>query len=83
MVTSLMEYENCSLYENRKCNLQLYDRDIELAKERNAKSEMTGWMLIKYEIMIRTFENPEFPIDKIRLNEEILDLESELKTLIK
>lgn len=43
---------------------------------------MIGWMLVKYKIMIKCFENPEFPIDKMELNKEIVEMEIKLKKIL-
>ena len=43
---------------------------------------MIGWMLVKYKIMIKCFENPKFPIDKIKLDKEIVEMEMKLKNIL-
>lgn len=82
IVESLLPYEVKSLYDNQKEILKSYDRDISNAKERNSKREMIGWMLIKYEIMLRFIENPEFPIDKDGMNDEATELKKMLRELL-
>lgn len=82
LLKSVMAYENAALYDNRKRNLKLYEEDIQLAKAQKATRSMIGWMLIKYKVMIKCFENPEFPMDKEKLGQEIAKMETELKQLL-
>ena len=79
---SVMEYENAALYENRKRNLRAYEEDIRIAKAQKASRSMIGWMLVKYKVMIKCFENPEFPMDKAKLGQEIAEMERELRQLL-
>lgn len=82
LLKSVMAYENAALYENRKRNLKLYEEDIRLAKAQKATRSMIGWMLVKYKVMIKCFENPEFPMDKAKLGQEIAEMEWELRQLL-
>ena len=76
------KYENEALYDNRKAGLKLYDEHIKNARDLKAKQSMIGWMLVKYKIMIKCFENPKFPIDKIQLDKEIVEMEMKLKNIL-
>ena len=82
LLNSVMEYENEALYDNRKAGLKLYDEHIRNARDLKAKQSMIGWMLVKYKIMIKCFENPKFPIDKIKLDKEIVEMEMKLKNIL-
>ena len=82
LLKSVMAYENAALYENRKRNLKLYEEDIRLAKAQKASRSMIGWMLVKYKVMIKCFENPDFPMDKVELGQEIDAIETELRQLL-
>ena len=82
LLKSVMAYENAALYENRKRNLKLYEEDIRLAKAQKATRSMIGWMLVKYKVMIKCFENPDFPMDKVELGQEIDAIETELRQLL-
>ena len=70
------------IYDNRKAGLKLYDEHIRNARDLKAKQSMIGWMLVKYKIMIKCFENPKFPIDKIKLDKEIVEMEMKLKNIL-
>ena len=72
LLNSVMEYENEALY----------DEHIKNARDLKAKQSMIGWMLVKYKIMIKCFENPKFPIDKIQLDKEIVEMEMKLKNIL-
>ena len=82
LIDSVMEYENEALYDNRKTGLKLYDEHIRNARDLKANKSMIGWMLVKYKIMIKCFENPKFPIDKIKLDKEIVEMEMKLKNIL-
>ena len=82
LINSVMQYANKELYENCKNGLELYDEHIRNAKEQNAKKSMIGWMLVKYKVMIKCYENPEFPINKAELNKEIAEMEMKLKKIL-
>ena len=62
--------------------MDLYKENIKLAKERNSKAEAVSWLLLRYEFMIRFYEVPDFPIDKISLNHEIETTTQEIKKLL-
>ena len=83
LVGSLMEYEDRARYPNRMSGLALYDEHIAGAKERGEKASMIGWMLVKYKVLIRTVENPTFPVSRAGLNDEISALEEKMRILIK
>jgi len=70
------------LYLNQKKCLELYDSNIAEAKERNSKTDMIGWGLIKFEMMVRFSELPNFPIDKNQLDSDIELMKSELIEII-
>lgn len=82
LINVLMQYENAKLYENRKESLKLYDEHIRNTKNEKVIKSMIGWMLVKYKIMIRCFENPEFSMDKKELDKEIVEMERKLKEIL-
>lgn len=70
------------LYLNQKMCLELYDSNINDAIERKSKRDIISWSLIKFEMMIRFAEIPDFPLDKETLNYEIKQMKIELKEII-
>ena len=82
LIDSVMAYENQALYENRKDSLKLYDSHIRNTKEQKAMRSMIGWMLVKYKVMIKCYENLDFPINKKELDKEIVEMELKLKNIL-
>ena len=82
IMKSISSTFNPNLYINQKKCLDLYKENIKLAKERNSKAEAVSWLLLRYEFMIRFYEVPDFPIDKISLNHEIETTTQEIKKLL-
>lgn len=79
IVNEIMKNEDKKVWNNQIKCLQLYDTNIEAAKERNAKKEIMGWRLIKFEMLIRFYELPNFPVNKMNIQKEILNLSKELR----
>lgn len=79
LVKEIMIQEDQKLWNNQLLCLALYDKNICEAKEINSKKDILSWQLIKYEMMIRFAELPSFPLDKVKLNDEICDLTIELR----
>lgn len=74
LIEEIMVHELQKLWHNQLTCLDLYDKNIKEAKERNSKKDIFSWQLIKYEMMIRFAELPDFPLNKVKLNAEICEL---------
>ena len=72
------------VYENLKYLLGIYDANIKAAiEEMNSKSSARGWKKVKLSQMIQYFIDPDFPIDKQQLEQDINELKNELRAEIK
>ncbi len=74
LIEEVMVHEIQELWNNQVACLNLYDKNITEANERNSNKDILSWQLIKYEMMIRFAELPSFPLDKEKLNNEIREL---------
>lgn len=79
-ITSLL---NPSLYENQAAFLDYYDENIEGLEKLGFKSAVRDWKLLKLKVMIMYYEIENFPLDKETLNNDIIALKEELKTICK
>jgi len=79
VVGEIMAHEHPLLWSNQSQCLTLYDQNISEAKQRNSARDIMSWQLIKCEVMIRYAELPNYPVDKVKLNEEISHLATEIR----
>jgi hypothetical protein len=79
LVDVIMAHEHPNLWSNQSECLTRYDQDISEAKQRNSARDIMSVQLIKCEMMIRFAELPSFPLDKVKLNEEINNLATEIR----
>jgi len=79
VVGEIMAHEHPLLWSNQSQCLTLYDQNISEARQRNSERDIMSWQLINCEMMIRFSELPSFPLDKVKLNEEISQLATEIR----
>lgn len=79
VVDEIMAHEYPSLWSNQSQFLTLFDQNISEAKQIKSMRDIMSWQLIKCERMIRYAELPSFPLDKVKLNDEICKLATEIR----
>ncbi len=72
-----------SLFENQAGFLSLYDRNVRSSEENGFKAQARDWKMLKLKCMIMYNEIENFPLNKEKLNEDILSLKVELRSIIK
>lgn len=71
------------LFQNQADFLNTYDINIINSEKNNYKSEARDWKILKLKMMIQFYEIKEFPLNKEKLNYNIIELKQELKSIVK